>query len=198
MEAFQVRLGNYRLDKLMPALCEGSHVSGTLMLERGRTKREFYFRDGALVAGASSSPREHLSQVLTDLQILDPATAASAFEAAESLAKPYAQHLLATGLVSRDRLVEALEHKARESFFDCYTWESGDLWFFPRRDPHSGVEIHLDLSTLHRDALQRLGEWNEFRAQLPDLTTTFAVRKDAVPPDAPPEDQAVINAAALG
>src|SRR5262245_52598992 len=180
----------------MPALCEGSHVSGTLMLERGRIKREFTFRVGDMVSVAASSPREHLSQVLTDLGILDAATAASAFAAAEAQARPFAQHLLRSGLVPRDRLLEALEHKARECLFDCYAWESGDLWFLPRRIPYYGVEIHVSLATLHRDALARLEEWNEFRAQLPDLKAVFQVKADAVPRDAAPEVQALLALAA--
>ncbi len=198
LEAFQVRLGNYRLAKLMPALCEGAHVSGTLMLERGRVKREFTFRDGDLVSAASSSPREHLSQVLTDLGILDAGGAASAFAAAEAAGRPFAQHLLRASLVPRERLLEALEHKARECLFDCYTWESGDLWFLPRRIPYFGVEIRVSLLALHRDAMARLEEWNEFRVQLPDLSTTFEVKGDAAPKDAVPEVQALLAAAASG
>jgi Domain of unknown function (DUF4388) len=198
LEAFQVRLGNYRLAKLMPALCEGAHVSGTLMLERGRTKREFTFRDGDLVTAASSSPREHLSQVLTDLGILDAGTAASAFAAAEAAHLPFAQHLLRAGLVPRERLLEALEHKARECLFDCYAWESGDLWFLPRRSPYFGVEMRLPLAALHRDALARLEEWNEFRVQLPDLKATFEVKPAAVPPGLAPEAQALLAEAASG
>jgi hypothetical protein len=198
LEAFQVRLGNYRLAKLMPALCEGTHVSGTLMLDRGRIKREFTFRDGDLVSAASSSPREHLSQVLTDLGILDAGTAATAFAAAEAQGRPFAQHLLRSGLVPRERLLEALEHKAREGLFDCYAWESGDLWFLPRRIPYYGVEIRINLLALHRDAMARLDEWNEFRAQLPDLSTTFQVNDAAAPPGAGPELQALMAAAASG
>lgn len=198
LEAFQVRLGNYRLAKLMPALCEGTHVSGTLMLERGRIKREFTFRDGDLVTVASSSPREHLSQVLIDLGVLDAATAASAFAAAEAAHTPFAQHLLRAGLVPRERLLEALEHKARECLFDCYAWESGDLWFIPRRTPYFGVEMRLPLGSLHRDALARLEEWNEFRAQLPDLKTSFAVKPEALAAEAGPEARALLSGAAEG
>ena len=198
LEAFQVRLGNYRVTKLMPALCEGAHVSGTLMLERGRVKREFTFRDGDLISAASSSPREHLSQVLTDMGILDAGVAAAQFAAAEAQGRPFAQHLLRAGLVPRERLLEALEYKARECLFDCYTWESGDLWFLPRRLPYSGVEIRINLSALHRDAMARLQEWNEFRAQLPDLSTTLQVNPGAAPPDAGPEAQALLAAAASG
>jgi hypothetical protein len=198
LEAFQVRLGNYRLAKLMPALCEGTHVSGTLMLERGRVKREFTFRDGDLVSVASSSPREHLSQVLTNLGILDAAAAASAFAAAEAQVRPFAQHLLRSGQVALGRLVEAIQHKAREGMFDCYSWESGDLWFLPRRTPYFGVEIRINLLALHREAMTRLEEWNEFRAQLPDLTTTFQVNAGAVPPGAAPEVQALVDAASSG
>lgn len=198
LEAFQVRLGNYRLAKLMPALCEGTHVSGTLMLERGRVKREFTFRDGDLVSVASSAPREHLSQVLNDLGILDGPAAASAFAAAEAQGRPFAQHLLRAGLVPRERLLEAIEHKGRECLFDCYAWESGDLWFLPRRTPYYGVEIRLNLLSLHKDAMTRLEEWNEFRAQLPDLSTTFHVNAGAAPPSAGPELQALLDAASSG
>ena len=197
-QSFQVRLGNYRLSKLMPALCEGARVSGTLMVERGHIKRGFTFRDGDLVASSSSSPREHLSQVVADFGLLNVATANTAFATAGAQARPFAQHLLSSGLVPRDRLVEALEHKARESFFDCYTWDSGDLWFVSRREPPQGVEICIDLSTIHREAMARLEEWNELRAQLPGMATTFDVRAEAPPRDASPEEQALLAAAASG
>src|SRR3954467_2330582 len=114
MQVFQVSLTSSRLPLLIPALSEGSLASGTLRVERGKIRRDFQIRDGHLVAASSTAPWEHLSQVLCDLRILDTARAADAFAQAEAEDAPLGQWLLDKRIVERPRLVEALEHKARE------------------------------------------------------------------------------------
>src|SRR5262245_43523094 len=163
MQAIQVSLTSYRMPLLIPALSEGAHASGTLRVERGKVRRDFELRDGSLVAASSTAPWEHLSQVLCDLRILDTARAAEAFAASEAEDLPLAQWLMDRGMVEKPRLLEALEHKAREALFDCYTWDSGDLWFQPGEVAPRGLDLKLQLMALHRDGLARLREWKAFR-----------------------------------
>ena len=175
MESFHVNLANYRLSFLMPAMFEGRLLGGMLHLERGAQVRTFAFRDGCLVAASSSDPAEHLAQVLADLKVLDAQLAASAFETAHAANQPLGELLVERGLVDKARLLGVLEHKARESFFDCYTWEAGELSFSPEVPEPRGVELELQVGPLHRDALASLREWKAFRAAFPDPGVTFDV-----------------------
>lgn len=198
MQALQVSLTSYRMPLLIPALSDGSRTSGTLRVERGKIRREFELRDGNLVAASSSAPWEHLSQVLCDLRILDTTRAAEAFAQAEAEDAPLGQWLLDHRVVERPRLLEALAHKAREALFDCYTWDSGDLWFQPGEVAPRGLDLKLKLMTLHRDGEARLREWKAFREVLPSPETTFRVERQHLRFSGTAEERAIIDAAELG
>ncbi|HEY8207728.1 MAG TPA: DUF4388 domain-containing protein [Myxococcaceae bacterium] len=198
MQAIQVSLTSYRLPLLIPALSEGAQTSGRLRVERGKIRRDFDLRDGYLVAASSTAPWEHLSQVLCDLRILDTTRAAEAFAAAEAEDSPLGQWLLDRGEVDQPRLLEALEHKAREALFDCYTWDSGDLWFQPSEVPARGLDLRLKLMPLHRDGQARLREWKAFREVLPSPETTFRVERQHLRFSGTVEERAILDAAELG
>ena len=178
MEPFNACLAHYRLSLLVPALLDRTLLTGTLRLERGAVRRAFHFQDGFLVAQSSNAPREHLAQVLSQRKILDVTTAAAAFAAAHSASVPLGTFLIERGFVAREDLVEALSAKAQEAFFDCYTWESGDLQLSPDELPDDlGVSLRLPLGALHRDALARLREWRVFRQTFPSNDATFRVHR---------------------
>ncbi len=179
MEFFRGSLAHHRLSFLMPALLEGRVLEGSLCLDRGALHREFHFRDGCLVFASSNEPTEHLAQVLVDLKILEGQVAASTFEAAHAARKPYGELLVERGFVDRNRLIDALEHKAREAFFDCYGWESGELSFTPQpSEGLRGVGLKLKAGPLHRDAMARLREWKAFREIFPEDGARFEVYRE--------------------
>ncbi|QRN92969.1 DUF4388 domain-containing protein [Archangium violaceum] len=179
MERFKGNLATYRLQLLMPAFFEAPALDGMLKVERAAVRRHFFLRHGRLVGESSSEPMEHLGQVLVRLGILDATRAAAAFDAAETAGKPFGTVLVERGLVSKARLVEALEHKTREALFDCYGWESGEVEFRPGLPPLGpAVELQLGLKELHRDALARLREWKVFWELFPGPDTTFQVYRE--------------------
>ncbi|WNG47536.1 DUF4388 domain-containing protein [Archangium minus] len=179
MDRFKGNLASYRLQLLMPAFFEAPAVDGMLRVERGAVRRHFFFQRGYLVGESSSEPMEHLGQVLVRLRILDAAGAAAAFDAAEAAGVPFGTLLVERGLVSKARLMEAMEHKAREALFDCYGWESGEVEFRPGLPPLGrAVELQLGLKELHRDALVRLREWKVFWDLFPGPSTTFGVYRE--------------------
>ena len=200
MERFKGNLASYGLTLLMPAFFDALGVDGTLRVERGAVRRQFFLRDGHLVGESSSDPREHLGQVLARLRLLDASRAAMAFEASEAARVPLGTFLVERGLVERSRLVEAMEHKAREALFDCYGWQSGEVEFIPGPPPPGrGVELRkLGLKELHRDARTRLREWSVFWSLFAGPTTTFAVRRDFVEPAAAAGTEQILRLAEQG
>lgn len=183
MEPFRANLSNYRLSLVVPALFDRKSLTGTLTLSRGALVREFRFTGGFLCSASSNEPREHLAQVLCNLGILDVERSAAAFEAVRAVCRPFGAFLVERGFVDRARLTEALAHKAREAFFDCYTWESGELELI-ESDTSSlpggdgGVELRIPLGSLHRDGLARLREWRTFNEIFGALDLTFRVHRD--------------------
>ncbi|XXF81468.1 DUF4388 domain-containing protein [Myxococcaceae bacterium GXIMD 01537] len=179
MEHFKGSLAHYRLQLVMPPLFASQGVEGVLRVERGAVQRHFFFRGGFLIGESSSEPTEHLGQVLVDLRILDAVRAAAAFEAAENAGIPFGTFLVQRCYVELPRLIEALEYKARESLFDCYGWESGEVEFTPGLPPLSrAVGLKLPLGALHRDAVARLEEWRLFRELFPRPDITFEVFRE--------------------
>jgi hypothetical protein len=178
MENFRANLAHYRLPLVVPALFDGKQLTATMRVERGAVRRVFCFRDGNLVGASSNDPREHLAQVLCDLNLLDLTRSAEAFGAAHRLRRVLGAFLLERGFVDKAGLEIALAHKAREAFYDCYVWESGELeieWSAPPEEP--GVTLCIPLGALHGEALERLREWKSFRSLLPSNDTSFRVHR---------------------
>ena len=180
MERFKGNLANYGLRLLMPAFFEAPGVAGVLRVERGAVRRYFFLQSGTLVGVSSSEPGEHLGQVLARMGVWDAASAAEAFEEAEAAAVPFGMYVVERGWVARERLEEALEHKAREALFDCYSWESGEVEFRPGLPPlgRAVTIAGLGLRELHRDALLRLREWRVFWTLFPGPGTPFDVYRE--------------------
>ncbi|WP_163996628.1 DUF4388 domain-containing protein [Pyxidicoccus caerfyrddinensis] len=199
MESFNGSLASYRLQMVMPPLFTGAGVDGTLRVERGAVRRCFQVKDGFLVGESSNDPREHLAQVLVNLRILDAPRAAAAFEAAEGAGVPYGTFLVQRCFVELPRLIEAMEHKAREAMFDCYAWESGEVEFTPGL-PAIGraVGLKLPLSTLHRDAVSRLREWAVFRDIFPRQDVTFRVFREFAVETFSEEEDVLLDLASAG
>ncbi|MBZ4417323.1 DUF4388 domain-containing protein [Myxococcus sp. RHSTA-1-4] len=199
MESFNGSLASYRLQMVMPPLFTAQGVEGTLRVERGAVRRCFHVKDGCLVGESSNDPREHLAQVLVNLRILDAPRAAAAFEAAEGAGIPYGTFLVQRCFVELPRLTEALEHKAREALFDCYSWESGEVEFTPEPAPfRRAVGLKLPLATLHRDAVSRLREWAVFRDIFPRMDTTFRVFREFAVETYSEEEDVLLDLAAGG
>ncbi|AKQ66164.1 hypothetical protein A176_003076 [Myxococcus hansupus] len=199
MEPFNGSLASYRLQMVMPPLFSAPGVEGVLRVERGAVRRCFHVKDGYLVGESSNDPREHLSQVLVNLRILDAPRAAAAFEAAEGAGMPYGTFLVQRCFVELPRLIEALEHKARESLFDCYAWESGEVEFTPGLPPAGrAVGLKLSLSTLHRDAVTRQREWTMFRDIFPRMDMTFRVFREFAVETYSEEEDVLLDLAASG
>lgn len=199
MEHFKGSLAHYRLQLVMPPLFASQEVEGTLRVERGAVQRHFFFRGGYLVGESSSEPTEHLGQVLVDLRILDAARAAAAFEAAENAGIPFGTFLVQRCYVELPRLIEALEYKAREAFFDCYGWESGEVEFIPGLPPLArAVGLKLPLGALHRDAVSRLREWQVFREAFPRPDITFRVYREFAVETVSEDEEALLERAERG
>lgn len=198
MEKFRGELANYRLQLLAPALFEAEGATGLLVVERGATRREFQIVAGCMVSERSNEPREHLTQLLADLKILPAAKAAEAFERAEASGIKFGKYLIENDLVDKPRLVEAMCHKAREAFCDCYLWENGEISFAPGGQVVPGVPISMKLSALHRDGMARVREWRAFRDVFPADDLTFRVDRESAGMLAPAEDQLLIHLAEAG
>ncbi|MBU8894686.1 DUF4388 domain-containing protein [Corallococcus sp. H22C18031201] len=199
MEPFTGSLSSYRLQMVMPPLFTAAKLEGTLRVERGAIRRQFFVKDGFLVGESSTDPREHLAQVLVHLRILDAPRAAAAFEAAESADMPYGTFLVQRCFVELPRLLEAMEHKAREALFDCYDWESGEVEFTPGLPLSArAIGLRLPLATLHRDAVSRLREWAVFREIFPHLDVTFRVFREFAVETFSEEEDVLLDLAAGG
>lgn len=199
MESFRANLASYRLPLVVPALFTKALLSGTLSVSRGAISRQFVFREGLLIAESSNAPREHLAQVLSHLGILDLSRSVAAFEASRASGVPLGAFVVERGFVERARLLEALAHKAREAFFDCYAWDCGELELSCEEgDVDVGVALRIPLGALHRDALARLREWRAFRDVFPKTDAVFRVHRHMAVDTRAEEEEQLIHLAEGG
>ncbi len=180
-------LAHHRLALVVPALLQRTPATFTLRLERGATVRTFRVVEGVVVESTSTDVREHLAQVLANLGMLELTSAAEAFDRARAAGLPLGAWLLRERLIDAERLRDALSHKAREAFFDCYGWSCGELTVEEASPENAGagadgtatggVAVPLALDSLHRDGLSRVREWKTFREHFPENDATFRAHR---------------------
>lgn len=167
MEHFRGSLSSYRLPLLMPALFEVEPLSGELSVRRGARCRRFFVRDARVVAVASTDPKEHLTQALVERGLLELSRAAHAFEEARAKGEHVGQYLVEASVIAMNDLCAVLEQKAKDSLFDCYQWESGDVEWRTGALAPIQLGLSLELAGLHNEALGHLRAWNELSRELP-------------------------------
>jgi hypothetical protein len=147
---------------------------------------------------ASNVPAEHLTGQLERLRLIDAATGAQAYLEAERRGAWLGEVLLERGVVARRRLEEIMTFKARESIFDCYEWDSGELEWRPGTCEVPKLALDLDLRQLHREALERRATWCNFWNAMGSRETTFEVSMSLLEGLASAEEIALARAAARG
>jgi len=157
--------------------------TGTLLIANGSVQKQIYFREGRIIASASSDRTEYLGHFLVSHGFLDEVTLAKAIEMQEGNRMLLGKILTTIGAIGQPELEQMLRLKAEESIYEIFTWSEADFQFIEGELPaFEMVPISIDVQTLVLRGAKRLDDWTRIRGSIPSkLCVPVAVRKLVAP-----------------
>lgn len=167
------------LSELMQWLSQ-SKKTGTLVIDDGRTKKDVCFRQGKIVASASTDPKEHLGHFLVSHGFITEMELSNAIEMQERTGMLLGKILVTIGALSEDDLNRLLRLKAEEGVYDIFSWDEGAFRFLDGELPEKlFIPLDLDVTGIVLEGARRVDEWKRIRDVIP---STQAIPVSVVEP----------------
>jgi len=143
--------------------------TGVLQMRNGRYEKKIYFRNGNIIATASTNPKEYLGQFLISYGKITEEGLKSVLEVQEKSEHMLGKILVNEGLLSLTEMKIFLKMKAEESLYDIFLWDEGDFEFVEDLELEKElVEINLNVTSIILEGVRRVDEWNRIRKVIPD------------------------------
>ena len=155
------------------ALLAARGAAGTVHASAGEAARRLYLIDGRLAGVASSDQRDRLGQLLLALGLITQERLAEALAVQEQLAAPLGQILLRAGALDAETLGRALRSQAEEALLDLLQRDGVACRFRANVLPTDRpLTLRLELPALIAEAARRRLELAAIREQLGGLDVT--------------------------
>ncbi len=172
--------------ELLQWLARGQKT-GTLVVSNGEIQKQVFFKDGRIIASASSDRTEHLGHFLVSHGFLDELTLAKAIEMQEGNRMLLGKILMTIGAIGQTELENMLRLKAEESIYEIFTWPEADFQFMEDELPAFDlVPISIDVQTLVLRGAKRLDDWIRIRESIPSKHYVPVAVGDLVVPEGNP------------
>ena len=160
-------LKTMELSELFQWLHQGLKT-GTLFINRGPIQKRVVFYEGAIIANASSDPKEYLGHFLVSHGFIDETVLAKAMEMQDANKMMLGKILVTIGAISTPDLDRMLRLKAEETIYDVFTWPEGEFDFVDDEVPNFHmVPLKLNVTAVVLEGVQRVDDWQRIRERMP-------------------------------
>lgn len=164
-------VGNLRtmqLEELLQWLSQ-SRKTGTLEIKTDKVEKKVFFRDGQVVATASTRPEEYLGHFLVSHGLISETALAKAMELQEATGMLLGKILVTKEILKETDLHQMLKLKSEESIYDIFSWPEGDFRFLDDVLPAANamVPMVLDVTAILMEGVQRVDEFRRIRQLVP-------------------------------
>lgn len=164
-------VGNLRtmqLEELLQWLSQ-SRKTGTLEIKTDKVEKKIFFRDGQVVATASTRPEEYLGHFLVSHGLISETALSKAMELQEATGMLLGKILLTKEILKEPDLHKMLKLKSEESIYDIFSWPEGEFRFLDDVLPAANamVPMVLDITAILMEGVQRVDEFRRIRQLVP-------------------------------
>ena len=164
-------VGNLRtmqLEELLQWLSQ-SRKTGTLEIKTDKVEKKIFFRDGQVVATASTRHEEYLGHFLVSHGLISETALAKAMELQEATGMLLGKILVTKEILKEPDLHKMLKLKSEESIYDIFSWPEGEFRFLDDVLPaaHAMVPMVLDITAILMEGVQRVDEFRRIRQLVP-------------------------------
>ncbi|HWM91505.1 MAG TPA: DUF4388 domain-containing protein [Thermoanaerobaculia bacterium] len=164
-------VGNLRtmqLEELLQWLSQ-SRKTGTLEIKTDKVEKKVYFRDGQIVATASTRHEEYLGHFLVSHGLISESALAKAMELQEATGMLLGKILVTKEILKESDLHKMLKLKSEESIYDIFSWPEGEFRFLDDVLPQASsmIPMVLDVTSILMEGVQRVDEFRRIRQLIP-------------------------------
>jgi hypothetical protein len=153
-----------------------SRGTGMLTLTSDTSEAYVFLRAGAVVYAASNQESLRLGSILLRKKQITKEQAASVDSAIRAGKGPFGEVAVESGVLSEEKLNDALKIQSSEVVYDAFLWNGGSFAFYDGFDlPPHAVTIAIDLANLIMEGARHIEEWDECLRLLPDAAVVFRV-----------------------
>jgi hypothetical protein len=151
--------------------------TGTLHVERRSVQKRIIVKDGFIFSSWSNDPRESLGQFLVRQRFISEEQLFKALLAQEEKGRLLGSILTTEGVLTEEKLREALKAKAEETIYDLFLWSEGQFEFKEGEFPQDVlISFESAVTPVILEGIRRVDEWSRIRAVFPNMETTLKVR----------------------
>ncbi len=166
-------------------LLDAQQQSGALMVTRGDSKIEVYFREGHVdLAIAKNISKEYLlGRYMVDSELISHEDLSGFLESRRPGSKLLGTQLVKLGYISDSELKMLLQQQSRELIYELLRWNFGTFQFVRTRDlPHAAVDamLGLEVEGILMEGFRRVDEWHLIEREINDFGMVFLRNEDAV------------------
>jgi uncharacterized protein YhfF len=144
--------------------------TGTVIISRGKVKKEIYFQTGDIVGAYSTDSEDTLlgDQLIKSGRIT-VADLKRANMAHRSSGKKIGQTLIEMKLVTREELGHFLRLRIEEILYNLFSWKEGDFVFQEGQLPdRSRRKVNISTMSIVMEGTRRIDEWQQIQKALPN------------------------------
>ena len=166
-------------------LLDAQQQSGVLMVTRGESKIEIYFREGRVdLAVAKNISKEYLlGRYVVDSELISQEDLIGFLESRRPASKLLGGQLVNLGYISEAELKMLLQQQSRALIYELLRWSFGTFQFIRTRDlPHVAVDamLALEVEGILMEGFRRVDEWHLIEREINDFEMIFLRNEDAV------------------
>lgn len=155
--------------------------TGTVVISRGKVKKEIYFQDGDIVGAYSTDTEDTLlgDQLVKSGRITVADLKKANYMHRTSENKKFGQTLVDMNLITRDELGHYLHGRIEEIVYNLFSWKEGDFVFHEGQLPdRSRRKVQINTMSVVMDGTRRIDEWDQIQKSLPDDNQILRVTTD--------------------
>ena len=166
-------------------LLDAQQQSGALMVTRGDSKIEIYFREGHVdLAVAKNISKEYLlGRYVVDSDLISREDLSGFLESRSPGSRLIGGQLVKLGYISDSELNILLQQQSRELIYELLRWNFGTFQFMRTRDlPNAAVDamLGLEVEGILMEGFRRVDEWHLIEREINDFEMVFLRNEDAV------------------
>lgn len=157
--------------------------TGTLVLERHKSKKSIVVRDGRIVACASDEPSDMLGHFLVSRGRLSEADLRRALSRQGDEKRHLGRILVSMGVITEDELTRTLEAKTEETIFGLFEWPDATFRYADGEVGETPFPVEMRVEDILLRGAQRYDEVMRIRAVFDDPGIVLAGTGKVPPPE---------------
>jgi DNA-binding response OmpR family regulator len=166
-------------------LLDVQEQSGVLIVERGPTRVEIYFRRGRIEQAIAAGAAEEylLGRFVLDAELMNRQDFDGFLESRQPGGRLIGAQLVKLGYLSEADLKASLARQSNELVYEILRWRFGRFTFAAGADlPPPAIEaaLELDVEAILMEGFRRVDEWHLIERAIDDFDLVFLRNEDAV------------------